>query len=270
MAWNARLSIEYGKAQERSRIKKIEHEGPLVLQKSFYPDASGIVHNYILHPPGGLVGGDHLQLHVRVREGAAVLLTTPAAGKIYRSPEQPSSFRLQAELDEGCELLWLPQENIVYEGAIHRSALSWTVHPSSRLTAWDIQCLGRPGSGKVYDQGRLVTELRLQTTNRLMLMERQGMDGGSAMLQASWGLAGFTAFGSMLLHWPDCHFRPEASGDHSADAIELGITQRDGWLLARARGSCPARIRERFLELLQEFHREHWGRAFTVPRIWAY
>jgi urease accessory protein len=270
MAWNARLSIEYDRSQERSRIRKLSHEGPLVLQKSFYPDDSGIVHNYILHPPGGLVGGDQLQLNVHVRDRAAVLLTTPAAGKIYRSPEQLSTFSLQAELDEGCELLWLPQENIVYEGAIHRSALSWTVHPRSRLTAWDIQCLGRPGAGKVYDQGRLLTELRLRTKDRLLLLERQGIDGGSAMLQSSWGLAGFTAFGSMLLHWPDCHFRPEMSGDHSVDAVELGITHRDGWLLARARGSCPARVRERFLEILQEFYREHWGRAFTVPRIWAY
>jgi urease accessory protein len=270
MAWDARLSIEYNRAQERSRIHKLAHEGPLVLQKSFYPDDNGIVHNYILHPPGGLVGGDQLQLNVRIRDRAEVLLTTPAAGKIYRSPEQASTFSLQAEVDEECELLWLPQENIVYEGAIHRSTLSWTVHPSSRLTAWDIQCLGRPGSGKVYDQGRLFTELRLQTKNRLMLLERQGIDGGSALLQSSWGLAGFTAFGSMLLYWPDCHFRPEISGDHSMETVQLGITHRDGWLLARARGSCPARVRERFLELLQEFYREHRGRAFTVPRIWAY
>lgn len=270
MAWNARLSIEYDRAQERSRIHKLAHEGPLVLQKSFYPDDSGIVHNYILHPPGGLVGGDQLQLNVHVRDRAAVLLTTPAAGKIYRSPDQLSTFSLQAELGEDSELLWLPQENIVYEGAIHRSALSWTVHSRSRLTAWDIQSLGRPGAGKVYDQGCLRTELRLRTKNRLLLLERLGIDGGSPMLQSSWGLAGFTAFGSMLLYWPGCQFRSEISGDHSADTVELGITQRDGWLLARARGSCPARVRERFLELLQEFYREHWGRAFTVPRIWAY
>lgn len=270
MAWDARLSIEYEKGQDRSRIKKIAHEGPLVLQKSFYPDGSGIVHNYILHPPGGLVGGDHLQVNVRVRDRAAVLLTTPAAGKVYRSPDQPSTFSVQAELDEGCELLWLPQENIVYEGAKHRSTLSWTVHPKAQLTAWDIQCLGRPGAGRIYDQGRLLTEMRLRTKDRLLFLERQGIDGGSAMLQSSWGLAGFVAFGSMLLHWPDCLFRAEISGDQSADHVELGITQRDGWLLARARASCPARIRERFLELLQELYRENRGCAFTVPRIWAY
>lgn len=270
MSWNARLSIDYDRRNERSRIRQLAHEGPLILQKSFYPDASAIVHNYVLHPPGGLVGGDQLQLDVRVREHASVLLTTPAAGKIYRTPQQPSTFTFHAKLDEASELLWLPQENIVYEGAMHRSALSWIVHPKARLTAWDIQCLGRPGAGRLYDHGRLFTEMKLRTKDKLLFLERQAFDGGSPMLQRNWGLSGLPAFGSMLLHWPDCHFRPESCGDRSEGSVEVGLTHRDGWLLARARASCPARLRERFLEILQELYREHWGRAFTVPRIWAY
>lgn len=270
MVWNAKLSIEYGTRDARSRITRLHHVGPLALQKGFYPDGSGMVQNYILHPPGGLVGGDRLSLDVRVRDQAAVLLTTPAAGKIYRTPQQPSSFSMQATVEDDSELLWLPQENIVYEGAYHRSELDWMVHPRARLTAWDIQCLGRPGSGQAFDQGRLFTQMKLRSARKLLFLERHGIEGGSPMLQQPWGLAGYTAFGSMLLYWPNCYFMDHACGDQSGDDVEVGITRRDNWLVARARAACPLRLRERLLALLRSLYSEHLGRAFSVPRIWAY
>lgn len=270
MAWNATLAVDYGRSEDRTRITRLSHNGPLVLQKSFYPDASGMVHNYVLHPSGGLVGGDHLSLNIGLREQATALLTTPAAGKIYRTPWQPSGFKLQATVDAGCELLWLPQENIVYEGAHHRSELNWIVHPSSRLTAWDIQCLGRPGSGKVFDQGRLFTQMQLRSDTQLLYLERQCFEGGSAILQKPWGLAGHTAFGSMLLHWPDCPFLNEICGDQSLDGVEVGITKRDSLLIARARAACPLLLRERFLTILKSLYAQLPGGVFSIPRIWAY
>lgn len=270
MAWNATLAIDYGRREDRTRITRLTHTGPLVLQKSFYPDGSGMVHNYVLHPPGGLVGGDHLSLKVRLQEKASALLTTPAAGKIYKTPWQPSSFTLLGELEADSELLWLPHENIVYEGAHHRSDIAWKVHPRSRLTAWDIQSLGRPGSGKTFDQGRLFTQVKLKIGDRISFVERQCFEGGSAMLQKPWGLSAYPVFGSMLLHWPSCGFLNRLCGDQSIDGVELGITQRENWLIARARAACPLRLRERFLKLLRSLYMDLPGGAFSIPRIWAY
>ncbi len=270
MAWNATLAVDYGRREARTRITRLAHTGPLVLQKSFYPDGSGMVHNYVLHPPGGLVGGDHLHLKIRVQEKASALLTTPAAGKIYKTPWHPSGFNLLGELDADSELLWLPHENIVYEGAHHRSDIVWKVHPTARLTAWDIQSLGRPGSGKSFDQGRLFTQMKLKIAGKIFFLERQCFEGNSDLLQKPWGLSGYPVVGTMLLHWPNSTFMKRMIGDQSSDGVELGVTQRENCLIARARASCPMRLRERFLTILRSLYMELPGGAFSIPRIWAY
>ena len=65
-------------------LRERTHEGPLYVQRPFYPEG-GVCHVYILHPPAGMVGGDILETDVEVAAGASALITTPASAKIYRS-----------------------------------------------------------------------------------------------------------------------------------------------------------------------------------------
>ena len=83
--WRARLDLELSKSNNRTILSHQKHHGPLQVQKPFYPERSGTCHVYILHPPGGVVGGDHLNIYVDVNSNAHALITTPAAGKFYRS-----------------------------------------------------------------------------------------------------------------------------------------------------------------------------------------
>ncbi len=270
MAWNATLSIDYQSRERRTHIARIHHQGPLTVQKSFYPDDTGIVHNYILHPPGGLVGGDRLDIAIRLDQKARVLLTTPASGKIYRTPNLQSQVHFQISMEQDSQLYWLPQENILFDGAHHEQTTDVNLHETSCFTAWDIACLGRPGAGERFQRGSLFSHLQLSRVGKPLFLERLLLDGGSPMLDKAWGLAGYCSYGTMLLHWPTRKKSELLMGDQSAEGVELGLSQREEWIVARARAHCPLKLREQFLRVLRALSQLHFDTTFALPRIWQY
>ena len=78
MPWHAQLNLDYRLDAQRTVLRH-EHSGPLRIFKSLYPEGDGICHNVIIHPPGGLVGGDVLDVQVHVGRGAHGLISTPGA-----------------------------------------------------------------------------------------------------------------------------------------------------------------------------------------------
>src|SRR5262245_10241542 len=82
--WEASLDLKFAARGARTVLARRASVGPLVVQRPFYPEG-GVAHVYLVHPPGGVVGGDQLRLSVLAEEGAHALLTTPAATKFYRS-----------------------------------------------------------------------------------------------------------------------------------------------------------------------------------------
>ena len=121
VGWHAELELGFVQREARTVLSHRHHQGPLRVQRPFYPEG-GVCHVYIVHPPGGVVGGDRLELRVACGEGTHVLLTTPAAGKFYRSGERPQRQRISFDL-HGSTLEWLPQETIYYPGATVRQQL---------------------------------------------------------------------------------------------------------------------------------------------------
>ena len=84
MPWHASLDLTYQRAGERTMLQH-RHSGPLRILKSLYPEGEAICHNVIVHPPGGLVGGDALDITVQAGSGAHALISTPGATRFYRS-----------------------------------------------------------------------------------------------------------------------------------------------------------------------------------------
>ena len=111
--WEARLALEYGFRDGRSVLTRREHFGPLRVQRDLYPEGSATCHTIIVHPPGGIAGGDRLWLQAQLDAGSAALLTTPGAGKWYRSAGAEASQSLEFTVADGAVLEWLPQANAV-------------------------------------------------------------------------------------------------------------------------------------------------------------
>ncbi|MEO7558110.1 MAG: urease accessory protein UreD, partial [Gammaproteobacteria bacterium] len=140
--WRAELSLRFARANGRTVLAARRHQGPLQIQRAFYPEPGGVCHAYILHPPGGVVAGDSLAIEVRVDERAQTLLTTPAAGKFYRSTGRSATARQVLIVSAGAELEWFPQENIVFQGARVAMTTRIDLAADGAFMGWEILCLG--------------------------------------------------------------------------------------------------------------------------------
>ena len=114
MPWHARLQLDYTAEHNARTVARYEHNGPLRILQSLYPEGDAICHNVLVHPPGGLVGGDTLDIRVQVAPGAHALVTTPGATRFYKTNGAPATQRTHLQLDAGARLEWLPLEAIAY------------------------------------------------------------------------------------------------------------------------------------------------------------
>ena len=111
MSWHAQLQLDYTHESART-VARFRHDGPLRILQSLYPEGDAVCHNVLVHPPGGLVGGDTLNINVTAAAGSHGLITTPGATRFYRSEGESAIQRTNITLAAGARLEWLPLETI--------------------------------------------------------------------------------------------------------------------------------------------------------------
>ncbi|HEU5134238.1 MAG TPA: urease accessory protein UreD [Steroidobacteraceae bacterium] len=295
--WQAELRLRFngdtphllakGAAPETGRTRLIErhHKGPLIVQRPFYPEGDPC-HVYLVHPPGGVVGGDELRIDVLVDANAHALLTTPAATKFYRCDGRVSS-QTQELRAAGATLEWLPQENIFFRGADARTATRVHVDAHSRFIGWEINCLGLPARGEPFDSGALRLDLELWRTVPTdepaairsgpfcyemgtvpIFLDRLRLKGESAARGARWGLAGQEAVGT-LLATPATREDVEPIRELVADLPYAAVSLVDGVLVLRALAPQAEALRNLFIAAWQRLRPRVIGRAAVLPRIWS-
>ena len=164
MAWQGSLSLAYRRDQIHGSARTVvhdRHDGPLRVLASLYPETPGICHNVLVHPPGGLVGGDVLDLDVTLAPDTHALITTPGATRFYRSTGAAATQRLHAVLGDGARLEWLPLETLAYSGCIAENRLRFELAPGAEMMGWDVLALGLPASGQAFVQGRFTQTIEL-------------------------------------------------------------------------------------------------------------
>src|SRR5258706_6894338 len=163
-AWKASLSLGFTSHGTRSVLSRREHDGPLVVQKALYPEGEGVCHAIVVHPPGGIAGGDQLALRVDCAPQSHALLTTPGAGKWYRSAgawaQQFLDFTVAGTLE------WLPRETIVFDGALAELTTTVNLAEGARYIGWEVACLGRRRAGERFERGRLRLSTRIGSAGR--------------------------------------------------------------------------------------------------------
>lgn len=195
MAWHAGLRLDYTREGART-VARFAHEGPLRILQSLYPEGEGICHNVLVHPPGGLVGGDTLEVRVHAGEDSHALVTSPGATRFYRSEGVPAVQDVQLKLAPGARLEWLPMEALYYSGCRAENRLRMDLAPGAELLAWDIAALGLPRAGQPFVAGSVLQHLELQG----QWLERGQVRAGDALLlDGPLGLAGHRCLASLFL-----------------------------------------------------------------------
>jgi urease accessory protein len=267
--WHARLALGFERRGDRTVLARRDHDGPLVVQKSLHPEGDAVCHAIVIHPPAGIAGGDRLRLDVSAGDGAHVLLTTPGAGKWYRTAGPAAGQHVTIDAGEGATVEWLPQETILYEGSLADIAWHARLAPTARLVAWDIVCLGRTGSGERYAKGSARVTTRIERGGRALWVERGRLGAGTAAPDAGAGLAGRSVFGTLV-----------AAGGAVDDALlsacrearpaegEGAVTRLPGLFVARYRGDESEAARDHFAALWRLLRPAMAGREAVTPRIW--
>jgi urease accessory protein len=272
-------------ASGRTRLVERRHKGPLIVQRPFYPEGDPC-HVYVVHPPGGVVGGDELRIDVQVDAGAHALITTPAATKFYRCDGRVST-QTQELRAAGATLEWLPQENIFYRGADTRTATRVHVDADSRFIGWEINCLGLPARGEPFDAGALGLDLELWRSPLIdepatirsgpisqemgtvpIFLDRVRLTGEGAARGARWGLAGQEAVGT-LLATPASRDDVDSLRELVAGREYAAVSLVDGVLVLRALAPQAEAVRNLFICAWQRLRPRIIGREAVLPRIWS-
>jgi urease accessory protein len=262
--WQASLDLAFEQRAGVTVLAECRHRGPLVVQRPFYPEAE-VCHVYVVHPPGGVVAGDQLALSASVRPGAHALVTTPAAGKFYRSTASTALLWQDLHVESGT-LEWLPQENIFYPGASVRQSTSVQLAPGARLFFWEVSCFGLAARQQPFDSGEVSQHLDLRIDAKWLLCEHQILDREA--ICAPWGLAGKAAVGTLLAYPAGEPELAQARGVSAAE-VTLGVTLVDGVLVCRAIAQRADRLRGAFVDIWRRVRPLMSGRKATLPRVWA-
>ena len=271
--WQARLELDFARHGERTVLARRRHVGPLAVQRPFYPDGpagqGGACHVYLLHPPGGVVGGDALDIVVNAGAGSRALVTTPAAGKLYRSAGACARLSQRLRVDEGAQLEWLPQPTIPFAGVNARISTRVDLAPGGRFIGWEIVCLGRTDSGEHY-AGQLGLALELWRDGAPLWLERARYDGDE-LLVAPHGLRGFPVSGTLLAS-------PAPAADVLAairvamDAhgtVLAGASSVDDVLALRVLGPQAEAVQRALVDAWALLRPALFDRPAVAPRIWA-
>ena len=164
MAWHGSLALAYRRDELRGAPRTVlhdRHDGPLRVLASLYPEGPAVCHNVLVHPPGGLVGGDALAIEATLAAGTHALITTPGATRFYRSAGATATQAVQVTLEPGARLEWLPLETIAYSGCLAENGMRFELAPGAEMIGWDLLALGLPASGQPFERGRITQAIEL-------------------------------------------------------------------------------------------------------------
>jgi urease accessory protein len=272
--WHGQLGLHYWRDGVRT-IALDRHEGPLRVLQRLYPEGDAVCHHVLVHPPGGIVGGDELVLDARLDAGTHALLTTPGATRFYRTAGPQARQQVRASVAEGARLEWLPLETIAYRGCDAENQLHFELAPGAQMFGWDVLALGLPAAHQAFTHGRFLQQLQLPGA----WLERGLIDGSDTLLLDSpLGLAGHKVMATLWFATGDTIERAlaEQMVDAARAAIDAaplrasaGVTRlHDRVIVLRA---LAARV-EPAMQLLQAvwsaWRPLAWGLAPCAPRVW--
>ncbi len=271
-AWYAKLQLGFSRIGSGTVLSERRHSGPLRVQKALYPEGESVCQILLLHPPSGIAGGDHLHIAAGVGPQAHAQITTPGAGKWYRSGGAEASQTIEFKVASGSVLEWLPQETIIFDGAQSQMNIGVQMVADSRYFGWEILCLGRRAAGERFTYGHVGLHTRIDCAGKPLWLERGHIRDRDPLLDSPTGWAGASVCGTLL-----ATLQPDDSVSalleacraiHPADAAENSLTALPGLLVARYLGHNSEAARHWFIALWQFLRPLLLGRPALPPRIW--
>lgn len=265
-AWQASLRLRFADDGGTTRLMERVHSGPLRVQKALYPEGARICHAIIVHPPGGVVGGDRLSVRASAGPSTHAFLTSPGAAKWYRANGKVSRQEVLIDAGAGAAVEWMPQEAIFFNGAHVALEQRIELAPDASYIGCDILCLGRRASGESFENGTIAQHTQIRRGGKLLWWEQGALDGGSAAMHSPFGLNGASVCATLV-------GVGKPAGAALLDAMRaldpaLGVSQVKSVLVARYLGKDSESARHAMFGVWQLLRPHLLGCAAPLPRIW--
>ncbi len=264
--WQAGLRLGFRADARGTLLAERERHGPLAVQRPFYPEGD-VCHVYVLHPPGGVVGGDSLAIEATLEEDAHALITTPGATKFYRSGGDRARQHQLIRLADGATLEWLPQENIFFPGATVDLYTRVELHGDARVALWEIQCLGRPVIDEPFEHGDIDSRLSLYRDGLPLLLDRVRVSADNRARLSL--MAGRPVSATLVISGADASSVDDCRALPTDAADRIGVTLVEDLLVARYLGDSTEQARRAFGAIWRRLRPRTLGRVAAEPRIWA-
>jgi urease accessory protein len=283
-AWLASLSLEFSLTASGSQLTRTIRNGPLTVQKAFYPEGPDCAHIYLLHPPAGIVSGDELRISIQVNEQAHSLVTTPGANRFYRAREDLTIG--DSKQVQHCEIFLaeqakcenFPLETIVYEGADGVNTVDVNLKSDSAYLGWDITCLGLPRSNQFFKNGRYTQLNRVYCEDTLIYHDRIAIKPDNQIHQHMAGLNNHNVFATFMAYAPEgliTNAQHKVLIGQLRDYIieenaeqKISISKIRQLLVIRYLGQHAEECKALFIQLWQKIRPLYLNKEANIPRIW--
>ena len=278
MTWAASLALDYRRATHAGIARTLvrdRHDGPLRILASLYPEGDAVCHNVLVHPPGGVVGGDTLAIDIDVGAGAHALVTSAGATRFYRSAGEPATQTVRARVADGARLEWLPLETIAYSGCEVENRATFDLAPTAQAIGWDVLALGLPASDAGFERGRYLQHLELPgrwiERGVIAAADRRLLDSplgwaGQRVLGTLW-IADGTRFDAALTErlLDATH---EAAATHPLERFAGASAAHEGIVVLRMLGPRVEPVMQLLAAVWTRWREIAWGVPACVPRVW--
>lgn len=213
----------------------------------------------LINTAGGLTGGDRLRWTIEAND-SALIATTQAAEKIYRSAGGEAVVAAELKAGPGARLFWLPQETILFDGARLARSLHADLDGNAAFLALEAIVFGREAMGESISDLSFHDRWRIRRDGRLIFADDIRIGGPLPRTPATLADAGAIATLLLISADPESHLAPlrDIFGGDGA------VSAWDGKLLARIRTKDGFALRKLLNPALQRLLPEG-----ALPAIWS-
>jgi urease accessory protein len=265
--------ICFTQSDSRTRLSQLYQRHPLrVLFPA--PESGDLPTAVLVTTSGGLVGGDRLDIHVRLGETAQARVTAAAAEKAYRSLGPKAKVAQHLEVGNGAWLEFLPPETILFDGARLDRTTIVDLAAGAGFLGGGITVFGRRARGERFTYGRLRERWVFHRDGRLIWGDALLLDGDIAATIADPAcFDGAAAFATLVLALPGQQaqrFLAPARGvlAGAAPDVRAGATMVGGLLVARWLAYDAAALRRAYADLACYLREAAMGLPARLPRLW--
>lgn len=271
-SWHGKLDLTYQYQNQQTKLISAYHQSPLKIQRSLYPEDKQICQTVIIHTAGGIVGGDLLSQNIQLEDNCQTLITTPTANKIYKTNGKIAQQNIIIKLEKNAYLEYLPQENIIFNGAEYQQNNRIELAENSHYCGWEINRFGRTARGEKFTQGNWKSSTEIWQNHQPLWIDKQWLQGNEIIVNSLNGLAGFAIAGTFCWLGEDVNQEiinkiREMATTH-VNQGQTGVTQMLKGLICRYRGNSTKEVKKWFIETWKLMRVNYTQRKTIIPRVW--